>query len=103
MIASVQPSRQDASSSSARRRSGLGRRRGATLGEDSTAGRPKGAVGGDALPGGAVAGRRVPERMELFACLAHVRPRIADYRRKPSYVIISTTALTRFNPGPAWL
>jgi hypothetical protein len=43
------------------------------LGEDTTAGRPKGAVGGDAVLGGAVADRRVPERMELFACLAHVR------------------------------
>src|SRR5262245_3068628 len=29
--------------------------------------------------------------------------RIADYRRKPSYTIVSTTPATRFKPGPAWL
>ena len=40
--------------------------------------------------------------MELFACLPHVRrDALLNYRRKPSYVIISTTAATRFRSGPA--
>jgi hypothetical protein len=58
MIASMQPSRHDARSSSARRRVISGRRRGSG---------------------------------------------IADYRRRPSYTIFSTTSLTRIRPGPGLL
>src|SRR5262245_23629376 len=73
MIASVQPPGDAASSSSARRRSAWGGGEVAALGEDSTAGRPKGAVGRDAVPGSAVADRRVPRTGWSYSPISRMR------------------------------
>src|SRR5262245_8074678 len=45
----------------------------AALGEDSTAGRPKGVVGRDAVPGGAVADRRVPRTGWSYSPISRMR------------------------------